>query len=194
MRLEPIAPGQLTPEQRELHDEMKAAIDAHLRGFVSEREDGALIGPFTPLLHFPRWGAGVWAQTRALLEHTVLPKPAHEVAILVTGAATGSRYELYAHQRVALETDLTPEKIASIVAGTRPGNLDPQEGAAYDVAYALTHGAGAVPDVTYDVAVRVFGREGAAELMFLVASYCSVCALLNGFDARVPASAGELEV
>ena len=185
MRLEPIAPDRLTDEQRRLHDEMKPKVEAHLKGFVSEREDGALIGPFAPLLHYPAWGGPAWAQTKSLLEHTVLPKPAHEVAILVVGAALGARYELYAHERVGENTDLGRDKVATIVAGQRPADLTREEAAAYDFAAALMRG-GDVPDATSEVAVEVLGDEGAAELVFLVGGYSLISSVLNGFDMPVP--------
>ena len=63
-----------------------------------------------------------------------LPKPVREVAILVTGACFNSRYELYAHERVAEGTGLSPAKIATIAAGQRPADLSAAEAAAYDVA------------------------------------------------------------
>lgn len=56
MRLAPLPPERLSPEQRRLYDDMLAVIEAHLQGFVAKRPDGALIGPFNPMLHFPQYG------------------------------------------------------------------------------------------------------------------------------------------
>lgn len=185
MRLRAIPPSDLTGEQRELYDEMKPEVDAKLSGPTSQTDSGALIGPFPPMLHWPAWGRGVWAQVKSLLDHTVLPKPAHEVAILVTGAGYRVQYELYAHERIASDRGLSGNKIAAIVAGQRPPDLTLEEAAAYDLAAALQRGA-AVPDATYDQAVAAFGDEGAAELIFLVAGYSSVSVLLNGFAMPTP--------
>ena len=185
MRLPPIPPATMSADLRALHDEMAEVVQEHLRGFVSDRPDGALVGPFAPMLNFPAWGGPAWAFTRSLIDHTTLPKAAHEVAILVTGAAAGARYELYAHERVASETSLTAAKIATIVAGQRPGDLDPEEAAAHDVAAALARG-GAMPEATYRAAVDAFGADGAAELIYLVGCYSLVSVLLNGFDVGVP--------
>jgi hypothetical protein len=85
---------------RALNDEMTGYIAEHLKGFVSKREDGALVGPFAPMLRLPTFGRAAWTYTKALIDNSKLPKPAHEAAILVTGAAFNSRYELYAHERV----------------------------------------------------------------------------------------------
>ena len=56
MRLSPLPPEKMTPEQLTLHDDMAPVIAEHLKGFVSKRADGALIGPFAPILHFPQFG------------------------------------------------------------------------------------------------------------------------------------------
>ena len=123
MRLNPIAPKNLSSEQRPLFDSIQAGIAAHLQGFISKRPDGALIGPFNPMLHYPQFGTAVWDYIIALSEHSTLPKSAHEVAILVVGARYSSRYELYAHQHVAARSGLSESKIATIVAGERPSIL-----------------------------------------------------------------------
>ena len=184
-RVQPIPPGELDERQRALYDEMRPMVAEHLQGFVSEREDEALVGPFAPMLRYPAWGVGAWRQTRSLMEHTVLPKAAHEIAILVTGAAHGARYELYAHERVAARTDLSPAKIATVAAGERPPDLTAEEGAAHDVAASLMRG-GPLPQATFDAGVAAFGEEGMAELVFLVGGYSLVSVLLNAYDAPVP--------
>ena len=46
MRLPPIAPPNLSKEQRSPHESIKANLDAHMQSFVSVRADGALIAPF----------------------------------------------------------------------------------------------------------------------------------------------------
>ena len=193
MRLPPIPPATMSADLRALHDEMAEVVRKHLHGFVSDRPDGALVGPFSPMLNFPAWGGPAWEFTRSLIDHTTLPKAAYEVAILVTGAAAGARYEIYAHERVAAETSLSAAKIATIVAGQRPADLDPEETAAYDVAAALARG-GPLPDATYRAALDAFGADGAAELIYLIGSYSLVSVLLNGFDVGVPGTDETVDV
>ncbi|MFC0406955.1 carboxymuconolactone decarboxylase family protein [Roseomonas elaeocarpi] len=185
MRLAPIPPGQLSPEQRSLDQQLRAGIAEHLKGFVSQRADGALIGPFIPMLHFPEFGAPSWEMITALARGSTLPKPAHEVAILVTGARFRSRYELYAHEKVAERAGLSAAKIATIVAGQRPGDLTPEEAVAYDLASVLT-GGGQLPEATFRAAVAAFGERGVAEIVFLIGSYCMVSVMLNAYDVSVP--------
>jgi 4-carboxymuconolactone decarboxylase len=187
MRLKPIPPASLSAEQQPLYDSMKQGIDLHLTGFVSATPDGALVGPFNPMLHFPQFGKAAWEYTVALIEHSTLPKPAHEVAILVTGARFVTRYELYAHERVGARAGLSDQKIATIAAGERPPDLTPEEAAAYDVAARLSKG-GTLPESTYQAALQAFGEQGTAELIYLVAGYAMVSMMLNGWDISVPGS------
>jgi 4-carboxymuconolactone decarboxylase len=185
MRLAPLSPDEMPPELRAFHDDMSQEIAKHLTGFVSRRRDGALVGPFNPMLHFPQFGQPAWNCTKALIENTKLPKASHEVAILVTGAAFNSRYELYAHEHVADSAGLAKDKIATITAGQRPANLDVEEAAAYDVAAALTAGK-QLPESTYQAALKAFGEGGTAELIYLIGNYCLVSVLLNAYDISVP--------
>lgn len=185
MRAAPVPPEELPADLRPLHDEMDGYIAEHLKGFVSHRADGALVGPFAPMLRFPAFGRAAWTYTKALIDNTKLPKPAHEVAILATGAVFNSRYELYAHERVADGVGLSPEKIATIAAGQRPADLTEEEQAAYDVAVTLAGGR-QLPQSTYDRAIKAFGQEQTAELIYLVGGYCLVSLLLNAYDISVP--------
>ena len=62
---------------------------------------------------------------------------------------------------VAKQDGLTQPKLGTIVAGQRPSDLTLEEGAAYDVAAALTAG-GVLPETTYQAAYRglpAFWRE-----------------------------------
>ena len=185
MRAPPFPPAEMPGDLRALNDEMTGYIAEHLKGFVSKREDGALVGPFAPMLRFPAFGRATWAYTKALIDNSKLPKPAHEVAILVTGAAFNSRYELYAHERVGDAAGLSLEKVAAIAAGQRPADLTEEEAAAYDVAAVLA-GRRQLPASTYDRAVRAFGEEQTAELIYLIGGYCLVSLLLNAYDMSVP--------
>ncbi len=187
MKLLPIAPPDRSKDQRPLYESIKANLDAHMHGFVSARADGALIGPFAPMHHFPKYGAAAWRVNTALGENSKLPERAHEVAILVTGARFSSRFELYAHEKVAGGVGLSAATIATIAAGQRPADLSAEEGVAYDVAAVLTRG-GQLPESTYQQALEAFGPTGAAELIYLIGFYCLISVLLNGYDVSVPGS------
>lgn len=189
MRIPPIPPTDLSPEQAPLYEDMKAGIEAKFSGFVSKREDGALVGPWGPTLRFPKFGKPWWDYTKALADRPLLPKPVREVAILVTGARFKAGYELYAHTAIGEKVQLAEDKIATIAAGERPTDLTREEGIAYSVASALAAG-GRLPAATWRMAVDAFGEEGAAELVFLIGGYHLVSAILNGFDVGIPGEDG----
>jgi alkylhydroperoxidase family enzyme len=160
-------------------------VTTNLTGFVSKQDDGALLGPFNPILHFPHFGAPAWELTVALAKHSNLPKSVKEVAILVIGARHKAQYEIYAHERVAKSVGLSVQKIATLCAGQRPPDLTEAEGIGYDVAAALMSG-GPLPEPCYRASVAAFGEDGSAELIFLIANYSLVSVLLNAYDIPVP--------
>ncbi|MGY2050431.1 carboxymuconolactone decarboxylase family protein [Methylobacterium sp. JK268] len=185
MRLPLIPPSALSAEQRPLYDDMRRGIETSFKGFKAIGDDGALIGPWNPWLHFPHFGGPVWELVKALSASPKLPKTVREVAILVTGTHFHSGYELYAHILVAELRGLSDETIATICAGQRPADLPRPEAIAYDVASALVSGR-LLPKLNYDLAKAEFGEEGAAELIYLIGLYCSVSIILNGFDVPIP--------
>ena len=101
MRLPLIKPTDLTEQQEPLFEDMKQGIAANFQGFANIGSDGALLGPWNPWLHEPKFGKPVWELVKAMVSKPSLPASDREVAILVTGAHFRSAYELYAHVIVA---------------------------------------------------------------------------------------------
>ena len=123
MRLPLIPPADLSPEQRPLYESMRDGIEKYFRGFASIANNGALMGPWAPWLHEPKFSKLVWDLTLALSISPSLPRNAREVAILVTGTTFHSGYELYAHVFVAETRGLSDDKLSTIIAGHRPSDL-----------------------------------------------------------------------
>ncbi len=185
MRLPLIQPDALTEEQKPLYADMRSGIEKNFKGFATIDNDGALLGPWNPWLHQPKFGGPIWELTKAMSFSPSLPKPVREIAILVTGAHFHSAYEIYAHVIAAEQRGLSDDTLATIVAGQRPGDLPRDQAIAYDIASALV-GGGVLPALSYRQAVQEFGEHGAAELIYLVGLYCMVSVTLNGFDVPVP--------
>jgi 4-carboxymuconolactone decarboxylase len=97
MRVPLVEAKDLSPEQRPIYDDMRAGIEENFRGFQAIGASGALLGPWNPWLHEPKFGKPIWELTKALAVSPSLPGPVREVAILVTGAKFRAGYELYAH-------------------------------------------------------------------------------------------------
>ena len=185
MRLPLLPPAGLSPDQRDLYDDMAAVVEKNFGELVARRDDGALIGPFNAWLHFPQFGGPAWAFNRSLWEHSVLPAAIHQLVILVTAAKFGARYEIHGHEYFARRAGLAEHKIATVAAGERPGDLTRDEGVAYDMAAALNRGA-PLPESTYQAVLDAFGEQGLAEIVFLVGCFSMVGITLNAFDAPVP--------
>jgi 4-carboxymuconolactone decarboxylase len=188
MRLPPLAPNDLSPEQHSLYLDFKKGIDSDYQGFVATLDDGSLVGPWNPWLHWARFGKPTWDLSKELSKGTVVPAACRQIAILVTGAHFRAVYEIYAHIAVAQDAaKLDKEVISAIVSGQRPATLPREQAIAYDLAAALVRG-GPVAELPYKLAKETFGQDGTAELIFLVGIYSMVSMVLNGFDIEVPAS------
>ncbi|MBR1159686.1 carboxymuconolactone decarboxylase family protein [Bradyrhizobium elkanii] len=187
MRLPAIAPEHLTSEQKSLATDMKEEIAKYYQGFSNIRDDGALMGPWNPWLHEPKFGKPIWDLAKAMAANPSVPAAVREIAILVTGTHFKAPYELYAHVRMAERKGLPDTKLATIVSGQRPVDLTRQEAVAYDFASALVSG-GILPELTYKAAVEQFGAQGATELSYFIGFYCMVSVTLNTFDVPVPES------
>jgi 4-carboxymuconolactone decarboxylase len=185
MRLRLLPPASLSPDQKNLYDDMADVIEKNFGELVARRRDGALIGPFNAWLHFPQFGKPAWAFNRAMWEHSVLPAAIHQLVILVTAAKFGARYEIYGHEYFAGRAGLAEQKIASIVAGERPDDLTHEERVAFDMAAALNRG-GPLPETTYRAVLSTFGEQALGEIVFLVGCFSMVGVTLNAFDASVP--------
>lgn len=185
MRLPLLPSSDLTAEQRALYDDMRRGIETNFKGFTAINADGQLIGPWNPWLRFAKFGGPVWELVKSLSSSPSLPKPVREIAILVTGAKFHSAYEIYAHVLVAELRGIPDDKIATITAGQRPGDLTREEAVAYDMASSLVAG-GVLPRLVYEQAIELFGEAGTAEFIYLVGLYCMVSVTLNGFDVPVP--------
>lgn len=185
MRIKPLAPDTLGPEVRYVHDEI-ARLIGHSQGQVNMiNREGALVGPFPPMLHYPQFGIPALTFLRSLNNHATLPKMVREVAILTIGGALGARFELYAHEIMAEAFGIPSGIISTLASGGSPSGLGDQENIAHDIARTLV-GGHIVPASTYKLAVKLLGQDGVAELFFLIGGYCLIATVLNGFDIPAP--------
>jgi 4-carboxymuconolactone decarboxylase len=185
MRIKPLHPDTLSPGIRHVHDEITNLV-GHSQGQVNMIDaQGALLGPFTPMLHYPQFGVPALSFLRTLDTCATLSKTLREVAILTVGGALGARFELYAHEIMAGAFGVSQNIIATLAAGGRPYDLNEQESIAHDIAHLLVNGR-IVPDSTYKYAVNLLGQDGVAELFFLIGGYSLIAMILNGFDISAP--------
>ena len=185
MRTKPTPPDSLSKEARYVHDEIAHLVGSSQSQVTMTNADGALLGPFAPMLNYPQFGVPALSFLRTLDMQATLDKRVREVAILTVGAAFGARFELYAHEIMAEAVGLSPDMVASLAAGGHPPGLSEPENIAHHIARVLVSGH-IVPSSTYKRAVQLLGQHGTAELFFLVSGYCLIAVILNGFDMPAP--------
>ncbi|KAA2239088.1 carboxymuconolactone decarboxylase family protein [Chitinophaga agrisoli] len=185
MRIKPIPPDSLGPEVRYVHDEAASLVGRSQSQVNMLDPAGALLGPFIPMLHYPQFGIPALSFLRTLDTQSTLAKTVREVAILTVGGAYGARFELYAHEIMAKVSGISSANIAALAAGGQPYGLHEEENIAHVIAFSLISGH-IIPDATYKQAVDLLGRDGVAELFFLIAGYSLIAIILNGFDIPAP--------
>jgi 4-carboxymuconolactone decarboxylase len=185
MRLPLLTPSELDEEQKALYTSIREVTDVAFTNFKFMKDDGELIGPFNAMLHFPKFGAAAWAMNRTMYDHTRLPKSLLQICVLVTGAHMKARYQIFGHEQLLADSGVAPQKIATLAAGQRPADLTAEESVAFDVAYALNQ-CGPIAESTYRAGEALFGREGMAEIIYLVGTFHLIATILNGYDVSVP--------
>ncbi len=185
MRLQPLPRENLNSELRFVHDEISNLITKSQGQASMINEEGALLGPFPPMLHFPQFGIPALSFIRTLDTFATLNKKVREVAILTVGSTFGARFELYVHEIMAEAFGFSKNQVASLSSGIRPEGLNEEESITYDIAYTLTHGK-IVSNSAYSHAVDILGKEAVGELFFLIGSYSLIAMILNGFDIPAP--------
>lgn len=185
MRISPLHPGKMNPEVHFVHNEIVNLITRSQGPVTMMNREGALLGPFPPMLTFPQFGIPALSFIRSLDNHATLPKKVREVAILTVGAAFGARFEIYAHEIMAGHLGFSQAAVASLASGNRPAELNDEEGIAYQIAQIMVKGR-IIPDSAYAYATQILGKDGTAELIFLIGAYVLLATVLNGFDVPVP--------
>ena len=185
MRLPLLTPAELTDQQRPLYEACEAMAQAgEYQGFEVKNAEGAFVGPWGVMLHFPHLAVPLGQFIDAAQRLPGLSERARQVVILTIGARFNVAYELYAHAPLAARAGLRPDQVAALSAGARPADLSDDELLAADVAAALTC-AGPVPGPLYDAAVAKLGQQGFDAVVFIVVHYLALGVLLNAYD--VPA-------
>ncbi|GCE03447.1 carboxymuconolactone decarboxylase family protein [Dictyobacter aurantiacus] len=186
-RLPLLNPATMSAAQKEVYDRLnKTMIQwADRTQFQSKTDDGRLIGPFNPGLYSPGIGTAFLDLHDAEEKYTSLSERVRQVVILAVGAVWESDYELYAHAAAARQAGLSEDAIRTLTTGGLPDDLSEQEKIAQQYARNLS-AEHRVNAALYSAAEQAFGKQGVADLTYLVGIYHITCALLNAFDIPAP--------
>src|ERR1700722_12658517 len=159
MRLPLLRPADLSSEQQPLYSTFEMMVEGEeYAGFEVRNRDGAFVGPWGVMLHFPELAQPLGRFINLAQQLPGLSERARQVVILTVGARFNVAYEMYAHAGLALRAGLRPDQIATLCAGGRPAGLSAEEALAADVATALTS-AGPLPGPLYDTVVGRLGQD-----------------------------------
>ncbi|MGM0584988.1 MAG: carboxymuconolactone decarboxylase family protein [Pseudomonadota bacterium] len=172
-RIQPPAPEDMTPAQREIHD----AILSGPRGSVA--------GPLGIWLTRPELAAPAQALGRYCRFDSALPPELSEIAICIVGRFWRAEYEWWAHKRMALDAGVSREVLDAIRDGDVPPLQDAKAEAVYDVTVALLHDK-RLDKTLYDRALAALGQDALVDLVAIVGYYCLVSVTLNAFEVELP--------
>ena len=174
-RMPPLAPDQLTPEQR-------AASEA----FEHARKV-PVFGPFVPLLRSPELMTRARAMGDYLRYGSALPQRISEFVILLTAREWTQDLEWKIHRPIALKAGLSPETVQAIAEGRRPEPMGDDEAAAWSFVTEL-HRNRSVSDPTYAAALARFGEKGVMDMAGISGYYTLLAMAVN--VARTPPGEG----
>ena len=165
--------AEMTPEQRDVHDEVVSGIR------------GQLIGPLRAVIHSPDL-ARRWSRLGEYLRFsTCLPKKLNELAIIVTGRRWNSQLEFHIHAEAARVAGLDPSCVEAIRLARAPVFAEEAEIEVYEFVRLLQQ-TGSV-DAPVHAAVRArWGERGVVELTGVIGYYTMVSMTLNAHEIPLP--------
>ena len=165
--------AEMTPEQRDVHDEIVSGVR------------GQLIGPLRAVIHSPDL-ARRWSRLGEYLRFsTCLPKKLNELAIIVTGRRWNSQLEFHIHAEAAKSAGLDPACIEAIRLAQVPVFADEAEVEVYEFARQLQQ-AGAVEPALHAAVTARWGERGVVELTGVIGYYTMVSMTLNAHEIPLP--------
>jgi 4-carboxymuconolactone decarboxylase len=173
-RLPELTEGEMTPEQKRVHD----AIVAGPRGAVQ--------GPLAVWLRRPELAARAQALGEYCRFNSSLPKRLSELTILLTARQWSAEFEWAAHRQHAVEAGLAEDVIEAIRKGEVPTFSQADEQAVYDIATTL-YREGRLPRALYARGLAVLGQDQLIDLIGVLGYYALISITINAFDVRPPA-------
>lgn len=167
---------EMTPEQRDVHEEVVSGVR------------GRLVGPLRAVIHSPDL-ARRWSRLGEYLRFsTCLPKKLNELAIIVTGRRWNSQLEFLIHADAAKAAGLDPSCIEAIRVGETPTFGDEAEAEVYEFARLLQQ-TGSVDASVHAAVTARWGARGVVELTGVIGYYTMVSMTLNAHEIPIPADA-----
>jgi 4-carboxymuconolactone decarboxylase len=171
-RIQDISPGEMTPDQTRVFEELTAGR-------------GRVLTPYKVWIHSPTVASGMEKIGTHLNKRGSLSPREVEIGILIIARHWQADYVLQAHIREGKRVGLSDEIVTAICDGRNPPLTDPHERAVHDFARALAANAKPTDD-EFAAFEKVLGRDGVAEVLVLIGYYTSVALAMKVHDVPIP--------
>ncbi len=172
-RVPDLEPGEMSPEQRRIHEEIAGA------------RHGVVRGPFAIWLRKPELADAANRFGNMLRLEGKLDKRLFELMVLVIARHWSAQYEWFAHEGNALKNGISPEAVEAIRERRQPDFKRDDERRVYDGLTELNEKK-ALSQESYDRALDAFGLDLLIELFAAAGFYTMVAMTLDVFEAPVP--------
>jgi 4-carboxymuconolactone decarboxylase len=173
-RIAPIAPEDMTEEQKALHDRI-----------AGQRSVGQVRGPFAVGLHAPDIGERIGDMVHHLLSDTRVPHNLKELAIIVIAREYTAHYEWFIHAVRAERVGVSESIVEAIRTRQTPDFVDEDESLVYEATLDMVRNR-TLSQPLYDKVVDRLGEPATVELVALVGFYIMIAVFLCAFDVDAP--------
>ena len=142
-------------------------------------------GPYNMMLRSPVMGQRLFAMLDYLRFNTSVPRRLNEFAILIQARLWTSQVEWTAHYPLALKAGLPQAVADDLKVGKRPGSMQPDEAAVYDLCMELAANH-VVSDATFKKAREVFSDQQIVDLLTVSGVYITLAMLSNTAEDATP--------
>jgi 4-carboxymuconolactone decarboxylase len=170
------------PKRAELDAEAQASYDRIVKG--GHGAIRGLRGPSGIQLHSPTYSKHARPVNYYLRYEAGFSARVREVAILTTARECDSQFEWAAHEPEALKEGIAPALIDVIRNRSPLAGVDPADATIITLGREM-FGARKVSAVTYEAALKQFGRRALVDLVALMANYAGTAAILTAFDMQL---------
>lgn len=172
-RYRPLSPGEMTPAQKEVHDE------------IISGKRGRFGGPFELLIRAPEVCRHLQRLGEYLRWGSSLSPALSELAICLTARHIRANYEWHAHAPLAVEAGVPAAAMEAIRTGAAPQFAAKDQGLVYKLVSELID-TKRLSDASFKEAIDAFGEQGIVELGTIVGYYTAIGNALNVFEVALP--------
>jgi 4-carboxymuconolactone decarboxylase len=178
-RLPEIDEAILSPDQRQIYDEIK-------------RVRGQVRGPFAIWLRNPELGESMLKLQDMFASRVKLERRLVQLMILVSARLATAQFAWFVHEPHALKLGISPDIVEAIRERRTPNFTREDERLVYDITLELNT-TRSLSEPSCRQGIAMFGEQAMVELVSAVGFYVMVAMTLNAFDVAVPGSKKPLD-